>query len=189
MKVSILTEKPPEYLIISEKKHPIRTDFKIWLKVSELMAKNTADALAEMFALIFYEMPDNLYKAVGEITEFYKHSEKKCSKKKKNIPSKRDFDYDYDSELIFAAFWQQYKIDLCESNMHWWKFKALFNCLSEDTQFIKVVQYRNMELSQIKDKDQKAFYRKMKALYRLPDNRSEEQKQADFEREFTAAFW
>jgi len=39
------------------------------------------------------------------------------------------------------------------------------------------VQFRCTDTSKIKDKEQKRYYRKMKALYKLPDNRSEAQKE------------
>ena len=60
------------------------------------------------------------------------------------------------------------------------KFKALFNDLNENIQFSKIMSYRAMDLSKIKDKDMKKQYRKLKTLYALPDMRSEEEKESDF---------
>ena len=79
--------------------------------------------------------------------------------------------------MIYSAFMQQYKIDLSDTRMHWWKFKALFGGLSEDTHIVKAIQYRTIDLSTIKDKEQKKFYKKMKSAYKLPDNRNEQQKE------------
>ena len=109
--------------------------------------------------------------------DFYSTEKLQKSNKRSEKKSKRVYDFEIDSELIYAAFMQQYKIDLSTVDLHWWKFKALFNSLSEDTQFIKVVRYRSMDLSKIKDKDQKKFYREMKSFYRLPDNRTEKEKE------------
>ena len=76
---------------------------------------------------------------------------------------------------------EQYKIDLNSIKyLHWWKFKALFNDLNENIQFSKIMSYRAMDLSKIKDKDMKKQYRKLKTLYALPDMRSEEEKESDF---------
>jgi hypothetical protein len=53
----------------------------------------------------------------------------------------------------------------------------LFDGLNDSTQFIKVVGYRSIKLSDIKDKEQKKYYRKMKQLYKLPDTRTQEEKE------------
>ena len=71
----------------------------------------------------------------------------------------------------------QYKIDLQTADLHWWQFKSLFKSLDDNNKICKIMEYRAIDLSQIKDKEQKKFYRKMKALYRLPDLRSEEEKE------------
>ncbi len=101
---------------------------------------------------------------------------------------KPSYDFECDDGMIYAAFLQQYRVDLSKCDMHWKEFKALFDNLSDDTQFIKVVQYRNVELSKIKDKEQKAFYRRMKQIYALPDKRTQEEKNADFDEAFGDMF-
>jgi hypothetical protein len=42
------------------------------------------------------------------------------------------------------------------------------------------MEYRAVDLSKIKDKDQKEHYKKLKIKYALPDNRTEEEKEQDF---------
>ncbi len=94
---------------------------------------------------------------------------------------KRIYDFQEDANYIYSAFLEQYNIDLNSIDfMHWWKFKALFNSLSEKTQFSKILGYRSINLSEIKDKKQKAYYSKMKKQYALKDNRTEEEKEQDF---------
>ena len=69
--------------------------------------------------------------------------------------------------------------------MHWYEFKSLFDGLTEDTKFIKIIQYRSVDLNDIKDKEMRKFYIKQKKIYKLPDMRSEEEKENDFGN----AFW
>lgn len=62
-------------------------------------------------------------------------------------PSKggeKSFDYVQDSELIYAAFYQAYHIDLIEEQgkLHWWKFSSLLNALPSDTRFSEIVSIR-----------------------------------------------
>lgn len=183
--MSILTERLPDYIIAGGRKHPIKTDFKIWLEFSELIKNKGFDSkkIVNIFKLLFDELPPNLLEALRAVFEFYAHSDKSDTKSREKN-KKRVFDFEYDADLIYASFMQQYKIDLTEASMHWWKFKALFQSLSEDTQLMEAVKYRSVRLCDIKDKKQRRFYAKMKAAYKLPDNRSEEQK----ERELTEAF-
>ena len=187
--MSILTQELPNFLLVRDKKCPIKTDFKTWLIFSEMIGNggDLSDKIPQIFSMVFYELPPNLFDALIAIMEFYGKS-KKVDNKNGSGNIKRLFDFEYDAELIYSAFVQQYKIDLCDTDIHWWKFKALFEGLSEETHFMKVMQYRSMDLSKIKDKEQKNFYKKMKRLYRLPDNRCEEEKETDFVNSFEKLF-
>lgn len=69
--------------------------------------------------------------------------------------------------------------------LHWWEFRALFQGLKDDNKIVKIMGYRGIDLSKIKDKEEKARYKKLKKIYALPDMRTEQQKEADF----GAAFW
>lgn len=190
--MSILTENLPNYLMVLGEKCPINTDFKIWLEFSNIVSKGELDTvkIVKIFKLIFLKLPPNLVEGMKAISEFYGHASNTGTDVKEDTAekAKKYFDFEYDSELIYSAFLQQYKIDLTEATMHWWKFKALFQSLSEDTQLIQVIKYRSIKLSDIKNKEQKRFYAKMKKLHRLPDNRSEEQKERDLLSAFELLF-
>ena len=76
-------------------------------------------------------------------------------------------------------------IDLQETKyMHWWKFKALFDGLNENTEIVKIMGYRSINLSQIKDIEKRKYYKKMKRLYALPDMRTQEEKEVEFAKSF-----
>ena len=64
--------------------------------------------------------------------------------------------------------------------MHWWKFKAMFNGLKSDNKIVEIMGYRAIDLSKIKDKEEKKRYKELKRIYALPDMRSQEQKESDF---------
>ena len=187
--MSILTEVLPDYIIVKGNKHLIKTDFKVWLEVSSLIGNGGIDTtkIVKIFKLLFDELPPNMLEALKAVFEFYSHSEEK-TKKEERREHKKVCDFDYDADLIFASFMEQYKIDLSEASMHWWKFKALLQNLSEDTRFMEVIKYRSIKLSEIKDKNQKKFYAKMKALHKLPDTRSEAQKERDLMQAFENMF-
>ena len=178
--MNILIDELPKTLTIDGEECPIRYDFKTWIKFTQICSKEVnAKEVAEIFALIFFKLPRRFDEAVRAIMEFYV-PKKLVSSKQGEQKSKRVYDFDFDSDSIYSAFLQQYKIDLCTAELHWCQFKALLDNLSEETQFVKILQYRSVDLSQIKDKEQKKFYTKMKKLHALPDNRTEKQKEDDF---------
>lgn len=137
------------------------------------------DKLKIAIELYFKEVPLNLEEAINKIVWFYK-----CGKEDKkqggetNQAQKQIYSFEYDAEYIYSAFLSQYGIDLQdEKNLHWWKFKAMFQGLNDNNEIVKIMGYRALNLNEIKDKQQKARYRKLKSLYKLPDNRTEEEKE------------
>lgn len=135
----------------------------------------------------FDEIKD-IKKAIDNMIWFYacgKEIDEKTSQKKQNENNKRIYSYEFDSDLIFDAFLNQYGIDLEEIEyLHWWKFKAMFNGLKSDNKIVEIMEYRSINISKIKDKEMKKHYKKMQRLYALPDMRSEEEKENDFAEAF-----
>lgn len=80
--------------------------------------------------------------------------------------SKQLISYAKDDALIYAAFMQQYGIDLADSEIHWHKFRALIEGLTEDTQLVKVMRYRSIKLSDVSTEERK-FYKEMQDFYSL----------------------
>ena len=69
----------------------------------------------------------------------------------------------------------QYSIDLNSIKyLHWWKFKAMFKSLKEDNLISKIISYRSIDLSEIKDDEEKARYKKLKEIYKLPNQYEKE---------------
>ena len=122
-------------------------------------------------------------KAIDDIIWFYScgKSEEKTSQKNKKSKNKQIYSYEFDNDLIYSAFKNQYNVDLEEIEyLHWWKFKAMFNGLKSDNRIVEIMGYRAMDLSKIKDKDMKKHYKQLQEEYKLPDMRSEEEKEEDF---------
>ena len=73
------------------------------------------------------------------------------------------------------------KVDRIEY-MHWWKFRAMFNSLTNQNEFVKIMEYRSIEIKSDMPKEQQSFYRKMKRLYALPNPGNEDEKLAEIEK-------
>lgn len=177
--MNMLTDSVPESLTIAGTEYEINTDYSVWLKFEMLLSDEVEDSKATLLdikKLIFKsEIPPD--RADEEATEkilwFYR-----CEKpeQKGGGSAKKIFDYDYDDGYICAAFMEQYHIDLNETNLHWWKFHALMLSLSENTEFVKIMGYRAIDINSKMTAAQKAFYQKMKKHYKLPVKKEEQQR-------------
>jgi len=192
MKVNILLDRLPQY---TQNGLKLRTDFRESIKFELLMQDNKIDEqtkIMQALTLYYYDISkiNNIKQAINDILWFYT-----CGKQEINIENnngkntglkKQIYSYEFDDEYIYSAFMEQYKIDLNSIKyLHWWKYKALINSLNENIHFVKIMSYRAIDLSKIKDKDTKMHYKTLKKQYALPDMRTTEQKEADFGR----AFW
>ena len=57
----------------------------------------------------------------------------------------------------------------------------MFKSLKDDNMIVKIMGYRSMDLSKVKDKEQKAYYKKMQELYKIPVSKDEENKLREIE--------
>ena len=135
-----------------------------------------------------FEEISNYNEAIEGMLWFYQCGKELANsneKNKNNNKYNQIYSYEFDNKYIYSAFMEQYKIDLQEIEyMHWWKFRALFDGLNEDAEIVKIMGYRSVNLSQIKDIEKRNYYKKMKRLYALPDNRSLEEKEVEFAKGF-----
>lgn len=170
--------KLPQVVKIKNKKYIVRTDFRLFIKFEEDMTqqgRNDAEVIIktlQKFYPAFFEIIENnlLEEAVDQFLWFYS-----CGKAKNNSEGKqndlkkgkrkfdannRAFDYEYDSDLIWAAFYDK-GFDLTVDKIHWWKFKAIWNSLPANCELKKVIGYRCY------DGDDKNLL-ELKELYKLP---------------------
>lgn len=182
--MNILIDELPSTVTVGGNLISINSDFRTSI-LFELMMQDSemsnSEKLEATLELYYMNTPSNLEEAINKAIWFYKCG-KEDTKQTANVNMNRQkqiYSYEYDAEYIYSAFLSQYRIDLQDiDGLHWWKFKAMFQGLNESNEIVKIMGYRALDLSKIKDKEQKAHYRKLKNLYRLPDNRTEEQKES-----------
>lgn len=167
----------------------IRTDFRESIKFELLMQDNRIndnEKIPMALNLYYYEVPNDIVKAIEDMLWFYRCGKEIKTSQKETSEAKQIYSYEFDDELIYSAFKDQYNIDLNSIKyLHWWKFKAMFEGLKQDNKIVEIMGYRAIDLGKIKDKEEKARYKKLKKIYALPDMRTQEQKEADFGK----AFW
>lgn len=170
---NVLIDKLPCYITIFGKQYQVHTSFKNWVKISLLIEDGglgNASMTAEMLKLCYREkLPDNIGSAIlgmlsflnGD-TDFFVSPDKKSTQKL--------YSFCDDSDAIFTSFYQKYNIDLHKSNMHWYKFLALFEGLTDENPFATRLKIRTIDETKVKDADKRRKIKELKIRYAIKRN-------------------
>lgn len=171
--IDLRSKALPEEIIVQGRAYSIYTDFRVWLHFSELI-KDQNIPLSE-FAFIFKgNVP--MCNFAQELMQFYTNPN---ATPNDTGASSTDtlVDYILDGEYIYASFMKDYNIDLLDVDMHWWKFKALFNSLSEDTKIKQIISYRGYKTPS-KNVNIDSENKKLKRMWSLDERITEEEREA-----------
>lgn len=185
---NILIDELPQTVTIDNKEFPISTNFRTFILFEMLLSDNSLSdrrKMEEMMNLFFVEeTPERITEEViNSIIDFYRCGKQETRKQKavrRTVKNKKKvYDFECDDAYIYAAFVSAYNIDLNEIDyLHWWKFKALFNGLPSDCEFVKIMGYRATDTTAIKDNKERSRILKLQALYALPEHLTVEEKAA-----------
>lgn len=187
--MNILTEKLPRQVEIDGVKYNINCDFRTSINFELLIQESEMSGTEKVnnaLKLYFRDIPKNTDLAIEKILWFYScgknsQNESKTNKNHQIGFVQRAYSFKHDSNYIYSAFYQQYGIDLAKEELHWWKFKALFNSLMDDCLFSKIMYYRTVEINSKMGKEYQQKLRKLKEIYALPLTNTEQQQIDDFE--------
>lgn len=171
---NIILDVLPETVDIDGAEYRINSDFRISILFELLMQDDEVgkrQKLIQGLKLYYPEIPHNVTMAVDKMIWFYR-----CGKETESGGhgsgsgrAKQIYSFEHDDDYIYAAFLEQYGIDLQDvEELHWWKFRALFRGLSEDTEFVKIMGYRSVKITSEMSKEQREFYKKMQSIHALP---------------------
>lgn len=98
--------------------------------------------------------PDANYDVLAkELIWFYCEGEESKTEVTTKRPPKL-YDFEIDASYIYAAFLQEYKVDLSlsvdELSLHWWQFLALFRSLPDNTRIMQRIDLRGTDTSELK---------------------------------------
>ncbi len=190
--INILTDTLPEAVWVSGRAYPIETDFRVWIRYDIALSDKTMppeQKIVALFAPYKEELPPHFGAAAKALMDFYAGEKESGRAAKTDAPVGAPiYSFLHDAQYIYAAFMRQYGLDLTKDSLHWLQFKALFAALDENEPFVKIMEYRSCDISKIRDKQQKQFYLRMKNRYRLPDMRTETEKERDMVSAMEALF-
>lgn len=197
--MNVLYDPFPQTVSIDGREYRIVTDFREWIRLHSLVRDDTVPTEYKIRLLMqwYIDPPADIGKGIKALGDFLRAEEAtgvSLPDKEKtdaatpdkgasagdhdteNIPA---FSYEEDAACIFCAFMECYGIDLESVRyMHWWKFRILFEGLNEETEIKQRIRYRLMDLSTIKDKEERKRIKKIKRAIAL---KTEQKPVDDFE--------
>lgn len=127
--------------------YPVRTDFRVWVdfprKVREMKDLRETDwyyRLNDDFSVP--RAPQDKEASLAALIDFY--AQKSALPRSVGGGKAALFDFSQDADLLYAAFYEQYGIDLLKTDLHWVQFLALFYGL-HGTKLNDVMGYRSYE--------------------------------------------
>lgn len=163
-----LTEPLPNVLEINGREYSIETDFKKWMKFEIAVSKRQKQIdIRFLFA--------NEYPAYCKVDDLLKFSrpQKELPRPMHGSSDVEVIDFEIDANLIYAAFLQQYGIDLLTAEMHWHVFLALIDGLT-GTRLDEVMAYRCYQKDTRKGVDR---YEELRRAWEIEPTMTEEEKE------------
>ncbi len=179
--INALYEPFPESIFVDGTEYPIITDFREWFRFADMAADtelSNRDKLLMMTQWLL-EPPEQITsELVTALCDFYKAKSLEREMPEYDDEDEEDEDYTpsalpvlswkIDAPYIIGDFLRYYRIDLLTAEMHWWRFRILFSALPDDSQMMKRIGYRSVDIGQIKSESERRRIMKMKQLYALP---------------------
>lgn len=156
--------KYPNFVKVRNKKYRINTDFRIAIKCQEIATSNCISDEERALAIIYVLFGNEGMDDSENWNELLKLAIKylNCGKEVVDDKEESNMDYQQDMEYIESSFFYDYKIDLPNIKMHWWKFYNLLCGLSEKCILNRVRFIRDFDTSQIKNSKEKQKWIKQK---------------------------
>lgn len=174
------TSPLPSAVKVNGRDFLLHTDYRNWIEFDRILSKKGIDKITygDLLDTVLHgdtvPYTDEMSELLQGILDFYA-AKNPCPKNYGGGGSKV-LDYDIDSDYLYSAFLEQYRLDLCEvEELHWHKFLALLRGISDDSMLGKIMSYRGY-----KNAGNKSYEKQMqelKAIWELPVEYAEEEQQ------------
>ena len=176
---SCLSKHLPEQVEINGTRYDIRYGFRTMIAIEIVMYGDMSDEdKIEQALSLFYrnKIPDNGERAIEKLLWFHRcgmtgedadlqegtgHKKQQC----------RAYDFVQDAGMIYAAFKQQYGVNLHtikSDEMHWWEFSSLFDGLTDMTKMGKVIYWRTCDTRNM-SKIERKYIQEMRKIFAIKD--------------------
>lgn len=186
--MNILIDELPHQVEIGGVNYKINCDFKTSIKFELLIQESELsqhNKVIEALKLYFDDVPKDINSAIDCVLWFYSCGKYEKTRTTNGSTGKqyanRLYSFNYDQKYIFSAFMQQYGINLASTDLHWWEFRALFEGVSDNTIFGKILYYRGVDINSNMSKSEQNRIRHLKEVYALPLTMAEQKNLEELE--------
>lgn len=176
--MNLLTDKLPSAVLVGGKNYTVITGFQSWIRFFDIMDnRDISEDLKMNTAMKLFkdEMPTDKAAALCALYDFAacrdipRAGKKNSETQEENGTKKPCLSWLYDAPFVIGAFKNVYGIDLIEStDLHWYKFFALFMALPDDTPIKQRMSLRQMRTGEIKDKERRKQIRTAQRAIAIP---------------------
>lgn len=156
--------KLPQAIEVGGSFYKIHTNYKYFLRFRELLSTKTA-GIKDFDFMYIDKVPPSRLEGIRALCEFMNPPQELPRIRGNN--SERVLDYEIDAPYIYAAFMEQYGIDLIDTRLHWYKFVALLRGL-HDTELNRIINARLYKPSGKNNEYDKAQQKQHEA-WKLPE--------------------
>lgn len=178
--MNYMYEELPDSICVNGNDIKIVTDFREYIRLFDMLNDESLTTMDKMFFVRQYflsDLPDSeLGEAILKLKDFIaikSDNEMSNSEHEGHEEVKREklFSYEVDFPYILSAFLRDYGIDIMSVRyMHWWKFKFLFDGLSDENEIKKRIMYRGIDPGSIKDDAERKRIIEIKSRIALPES-------------------
>lgn len=151
----------------------INTNFRIAIECDQIARDTSISDYERSLAILYKLYGDEGLKNQEDFEGLLNNAIKylKCGlDETQDNETEENMDFEQDMWRIEASFQSDYKIDLENKNMHFWKFMRLMNGLTEDCVLNRTRYIRDFDLKDVKDPKEKEKWLKQKELVALKKN-------------------
>lgn len=175
--INILYEPFPDSITADGQIFRVPTDYREWLRFADMLADQDLQPKEKAYLCCKWLDPEPeivTESIVMALLGFYRadalHPEppEPDEEDEPEPPHPPYFDWKIDAAFLLGDFRHYYGIDLLTDSLHWWKFRALFEALPDDSRCMKRIAYRSADLNKIRDKYERARIARIQKQIALP---------------------
>ena len=181
--MNLFYEDLPVTIQVCGESIPIVTDFREYIKLLDMLKDDDVSETERILLLNEYFLKEvlDIEEGINRLSDFVsmkalenvcleeENSEEEHQEPEEQKVEKPLFSFSVDYPYILSGFMRDYGLDLLSVKyLHWWKFRMLFDGLSDDTEIKQRIMYRSIDLSSIKDKDERKRIQRIQRSIQLP---------------------
>lgn len=128
-----LYEKAPKHIVVNGKKVRVNLDFRNVLRMADILSRNDLLPEAKEWLAMKCICRRPRKGMAGTVLKMLFPKQKEHD---------RITDFEQDADLIRAAFWQEYGVNLFRDKLDWFEFSCLLSCIPEGSKYSEILSIR-----------------------------------------------